>query len=113
MSKTDNSTYEVMLHKSTIKQDLSIQIGFWVYFLVKMRMLEFYYDFLVTFFYKSKFELSQMDTDSLYFAVSSKSLGEIFKPEMCSAYYCERHLWLPMEHCDVCIDEYVKTEAAK
>ena len=113
MAKIDETTFEVTLHKDTVKHDLPIEIGFWVYSLAKIRMLEFYYDFLVNFLDKSKFELSQMDMDSLYFAVSSKSLGEIFKPEMCSAYYCERHLWLPMEHCDVCIDEYITTEVAK
>ena len=49
MSKINDSTYEVTLHKSTIKHDLPIQIGFWVYSLAKMRMPEFCYDFLVKF----------------------------------------------------------------
>ena len=50
MAKIGESTYEVTLHKATIKNDLPIQIGFWVYYLVKMRILEFYFDFLVKFF---------------------------------------------------------------
>ena len=111
MAKIDESTYEVTLHmhKTTIKHDLPIQIGFWVCLLAKMRMLEFYYDFLVKFFEKSKFKLSQMDTDSLYFAVGSESVEEILKTEMHSLYYRERHLWHLSEHCNSYMDEYVVT----
>ena len=61
-------------------------------------------DFLVKFFHKQKVELSQMDTDWLYFAVSGESVEQILKPEMRFVYYRERHL---------CIDEYVATKVAK
>ena len=54
-----------------------------------------------------------MDTDSLYFAVSGESVEEILKPEMRSAYYRERRLWLPSEHGYGCINEYVATKVAK
>ena len=64
MAKIDESNYEVTLHKSTIKHNLPIQIVFCVYSLTKMRMLEFYYHFLINFFDLSKLDLSQMDTDS-------------------------------------------------
>ena len=58
MHKIDDSTYEFVLHKPTVKHDLPIQIGFWVYQLAKLRMLQFYYDFLVKYFIKNKFELA-------------------------------------------------------
>ena len=112
MAKIDDSTYEVQLHKATIKHDLPIQIGFWVYSLAKMRMLEFYFDFLVKFFDQTKFELSQMDTDSLYFAISEETLETILKPDMRSDFIQNRHLWLPSEHCDGCIADYVATKVA-
>ena len=83
-----------------------------VYSLAKMRMVVFYYHTLVKFFEKSKFELSQMDTDSLYFAVGGKSVEEILKPEMRSAYYRERHLWFAYENCDGCINVYVAAKVA-
>jgi hypothetical protein len=113
MSKINDDIYEVQLHKGTIKHDLPIQIGFWVYCLAKMRMLEFYYDFLVKFFDQSKFELSQMDTDSLYFAIAGDEIEDILKPDMRSTYFRECHLWLPSEHCDSCTEEYVTTKVAK
>ena len=81
MAKIDETTFEVTVHKATAKHDLPIQIGFWVYSLAKMRMLAFYYDFLVKFFKKSKFELSQMDTNSLYFVVSGESVEKTLKSE--------------------------------
>ena len=48
--------------------------------LMKMQMLQYYYDILNNFFAREKFELSQMDTDSMYFAVSGDSLEDILKP---------------------------------
>ena len=75
-------------------------------------MLQFYFDFLVKFFDSTKFELAQMDTDSLYFGISSKTLESILKPEMRATYFAERHRWLPSEHCDHCFDEYVATKVA-
>ena len=54
-----------------------------------------------------------MNTDSLYFTISRKSLEHILKPEMCSEYYQNRHLWLPSEHCNECNQDYVATKVAK
>ena len=112
MAKIDDLWYEVHLHKGTISHDLPIQIGFWVYCLAKMRMLEFYYDFLLKFFDRAKFELSQMDTDSLYFAIAGKKIEDILKPDMRSTYFRECHLWLPAERCDSCFNDYVTTKLA-
>ena len=49
MVKIDETTYEVTLHKATVKNGLPIQIRFWVYSLAKMCMLAFCYDFLANF----------------------------------------------------------------
>ena len=40
--------FEVEMAKSIIKLDLAIQLGFQVLQLAKLRMLSFYYDFLVS-----------------------------------------------------------------
>jgi hypothetical protein len=107
LAPINDELYEVQTRKATINHDLPIQIGFWVYSLAKMRMLEFYYDFLDKFFDRSKFELSQMDTDSMYMAIAGDKLEDILKPDMQAAYYLERHLWLPADRCDACADNYV------
>jgi hypothetical protein len=61
-------TYEITSTKREIKMDLPLQIGVAVYHLAKLRMLEFYYDFIDKYIDRSDFELLEMDTDSKYFA---------------------------------------------
>ena len=53
-----------------------------VYQLAKLRMLQFYYDFLDKYIDKRDYELIQMDTDSMYFALSCDTLEEAVKPEL-------------------------------
>ena len=45
-------------------------------------MLQLYYNFFKIFCDDTKFELIEMDTDSLYMALSETNIGEIIKPEM-------------------------------
>ena len=45
IEQTDESTFEVQSWKKTIKLNLLLQIGFFVYQYAKLRMLQFYYDF--------------------------------------------------------------------
>ena len=48
--------------------DLPLQIGVAVYHLAKLRMLDFYCNFIDKYIDRSDFELLEMDTDSNYFA---------------------------------------------
>ena len=48
----------------------------------KLRMLEFYYDFLDRYFDRRDFELIQMDTNSNYMAISAEKSEDIVKPEL-------------------------------
>ena len=70
------------------------QCGIAVYQLVKLRMLEFYYDFLDKYFSRQDFELCYMDTDWFYLAMSGDSLDEIVRPEMKQAYEADKKNWL-------------------
>ena len=85
---------------TVVTYDLPIQIGFMVYQYAKLKMLMFYYDFLTKYIEKHDFQLCEMDTDSLFFALSSTNFDELVIPEKREAYYSERHLWLPSESCD-------------
>ena len=49
-------------------------------------MLEFYYDFLDKYIDRIDFELIQMDSDSMYMALSSKSIDDIVRPELREEY---------------------------
>ena len=50
-------------------------------------MLEFYYDFLDEYLNRRDFELIQMDTNSIYMAISGNSINEIVKPELREEYH--------------------------
>jgi hypothetical protein len=56
----DNETYEIISSPHSIKLDLPMQVGFFVYGYAKLRMLEFYYDFKS--FDRSDFDYCEMDT---------------------------------------------------
>ena len=58
------------------------QCGIVVHQLVKLLMLEFYYNFLDRYFSRQDVELCYMDTNSFYLTMSSDSLDEIVKPEI-------------------------------
>ena len=58
------------------------QVGIAVYQLAKLRILEFYHDFLDRFVHRKDYEQIQMDTDSLYFALSANKLEEVVKSEL-------------------------------
>ena len=74
--------FEFHFKKMSFKQNLPIQVGFAVNQLAKLRMLEFYYDFIDYFVDRSDFQYCMMDTDSAYLAISSDSLGDVVKPEL-------------------------------
>ena len=76
------------------------QCGFAVYQLAKLRMLEFYFDFLGKYFSRQDLcymdivlhgqELCYMDTDSFYVAISGDSLDEIVRFEMKHPYEADK-----------------------
>ena len=79
MSMLTEDLYEIEMDKNRYIQDLPIVIGFMVLQYAKMRMLEFHYDFLMTYFDPAGIQQVQMDTDSSYFALAAKSLEDLFK----------------------------------
>ena len=60
------NTFEVEMSKKTIHLDLPMHIGCFVYQYTKLRMLEFYYDFIHVFVDRRDFQYCAMDTDSAY-----------------------------------------------
>ena len=82
----EDQYYEVEMGKRKIKLDLPIQLGYFILQYAKLRMLEFYYNFMDTYVDRSNFEYLEMDTDSAYMAISGSSLEEVIKPEMKERY---------------------------
>ena len=73
--------YEVELVKSEIEHREPIIVGFFILQYAKLRMLELYYIFFKKFCDTEKNEELEMDTDSLYLALSEENLEDIFLPE--------------------------------
>ena len=73
--------YEVELVKSEIEQREPIIVGFFISQYSKLRKLEFYYNFFKNFCDTDKFEELEMDTNSLYLALSEKNLEDVILPE--------------------------------
>ena len=80
--------------KQTVMIKRPYQCGITVYQLAKLRMLEFYYDFLGKYFSRNHFELCYMDTDLFDLPMSGDSLDEVFRPEMKKAYEVDKKNWL-------------------
>ena len=83
------------LTKKTIKLNLPIQVGFFVYQYAKLRMLQFYYDFLDKYLDRSDFQMCEMDTDSAYIAISEKSVESLVKPELKAEFEADKCNWFP------------------
>ena len=64
--------YEIQERKRKVSIERPYQCGIAVYQLSKLRMLEFYYDFLDKYVDRKDFEYIYMDTDSAYFAISGE-----------------------------------------
>ena len=86
--------YEIKEFKQTVMIKRPYRCGIAVYQLAMLPMLEFHYDFLDQYFRGQDFELSYMDTDSFYLAMSGDSLDEIVKPGMKQAHEADKKNWL-------------------
>ena len=73
--------YEVELVKTEIEHREPIIVGFFILQYAKLRMLELYYNFFRNFCDAEKYEELEMDTDSLYWALSEKNLEDVIVPE--------------------------------
>ena len=94
LEEISNGAFEVSQRKSRVTITRPYQCGIAVYQLAKLRMLEFYYDFVDKFCDRRDFEVIQMDTDSLYMALSAKDFDDIIKPDLKELYKDEKPNWL-------------------
>ena len=59
-----DDAHEIELNKKVVKFTLPLHIGFFVYQYAKLRMLQFYYDFIDRYVERPLFQYCEMDTDS-------------------------------------------------
>ena len=77
----NDQLYEVELAKAEIEHREPIIVKFFLLQYAKHRMLELYYNIFERFCDGNKFEELQMDTDSLYLALSEKELYDCIREE--------------------------------
>ena len=71
--------YEIEMNKIVVKYTLPLHIGFFVYQYAKLRMLQFYYDFVDIYVERPLFQYCEMDTDSAYIALAGESIDGLVK----------------------------------
>ena len=81
LDHTNDQLYDVELAKAEIEHRQPIIVGFFILQYAKLRMLELYYNFFEKFCDVNKFEELEMDTDSLYLALSEKELYDCIREE--------------------------------
>lgn len=100
IEKISDNLYEISMISLKIKYNIPYQIGFSVLNYGKLRILEFYYDFIKEYLIEENYEACHMDTDSMYIALSTKTLEESIKPEMREKYEKEKNKWFPRDCCE-------------
>ena len=86
--------YKLESRKPRVMIKRPFQVGIAVYQSAKLRMLEFYYDFLDKYIDRKDFDLIQMDTDSLYMGISGERLEDLVRPELKAEFEAEKKEWL-------------------
>ena len=100
LTELTDSLTEIEVAKKKINWNLPSAIGFFVYQYAKLRMLDFHYKVIDHFVSRSDYQLVEMDTDSLYMALSAPTLEEAVKPQLKEEFYNIYHNWFPSPHCD-------------
>jgi hypothetical protein len=86
LSEISEDYYEIEKFKRKYQLNLPIQVGYFILQYAKLRMLQFYYDFLDTYLDRTTFQALEMDTDSLYLAMSNENILNLIKPTMKEKY---------------------------
>jgi hypothetical protein len=94
--------------KEKLDINLPIQIGYFILQYAKLRMLQFYYDYMDVYVDRADFAYCEMETDSACMALSGPTVASVVKHEMKDS--CKRALtgccrndvdpqWLPRTCC--------------
>ena len=93
MTELPNGYYEVEKTKQKINLHLPIHLGVFILNYAKLRMLEFYYDFLDHYLCREDFEMAEMDTDSNYLGITAENVEELIKPKLREEFDYDKHNW--------------------
>ena len=103
-----SGVYEIESYKKKHVFDLPLQLGVFTYQYAKLRMLQWQYDFMQKYVPPRMYELSEMDTDSSYFAIAKSTLEECIPDELKLNFYTEYDQWFPALACQAHKVDFVK-----
>ena len=86
LNTVEKVLFEVELLKSTIEHSEPIVVGFFILQYAKLRMLDLYYNCFDKFCDVGKFEMLEMDTESLYLALVEENLYDCIQPDKRAAW---------------------------
>ena len=102
--------YQLDVVPARIRFDLPLYLGVHILLHAKLRMLEFVWDFLDKYLTPSKWNIGQMDTDSIYCGITEVKLTDAVKPELKAEFEmilhhrcttsAHKNAFIPRECCD-------------
>ena len=117
LSVIDDELFEVESGYSTIEMNLPIYLGFEILQNAKIRILSFYYDFLLKFIHPSDMNCVLSDTDSVYIALTTNSIKDAVMTHKKEEFqrhltgYCGEHRHPDPFLCRECCDEHAFQDA--
>ena len=112
LSVIDDELFEIESGYSTIEMNLPIYLGFEILQNAKIRILSFYYDFLLKFIHSSDINCVLSDTDSIYISLTSPTLKDAVMPHKKADFqqhltgYCGEQRHPDPYLCRECCDEH-------
>lgn len=111
IDELDEDVFEIQMAKSKIHLNTPVVLGFAILQVAKLRMLQFYFDFMHEYFHDSDFQYVCMDTDSAYFAMSG-ALESVVKPSKRSDFYHNYDKWFVPPFCSHHKNDFIQCKLA-
>ncbi|KAG2809600.1 hypothetical protein PC113_g23859 [Phytophthora cactorum] len=94
-----NDACEIIMKKRRLKNKNPIHLSIAIYQLAKLRMLQFYYNYIDFYIDRSDFQYQEMDTDSAYIAFSCENpFQDFIKPELREHFKQHKYDWFPRDY---------------
>jgi hypothetical protein len=96
----EDKIFEIHKRYNSVTLNTPMLVGYFILQYAKLRILQFYYDFLYEYVDRKNFALTQMDTDSLYMGIAGNELLDCVKPNL-----REKFLRSTEAHCHAAVYE--------
>jgi hypothetical protein len=77
----EEDIYECEMRKKNISVDLPVQLALTILQYSKLRLLQVYYNYIDYFIARQHFQLIEVDTDAVYFAISGPNMESVVKKD--------------------------------